>query len=189
MSPFPSRETPERRQAVRLAILLALLAAVLAYRFWPAATGSPTSETPSAARSRAVEQGGDSAGALPEAVELGALEPVPPAGPVTRNPFEFGARPAPPPPPPIERLPPPVVTAPARPPGPPAIPLRLVGITVVPESGRSFVTLSEPSTNGLYHAFEGDIVDGRYRVVQVGPKSVVVSYLDGSGRRTLSLGG
>jgi hypothetical protein len=51
------------------------------------------------------------------------------------------------------------------------------------------VTLKEPSTNGLYQAFEGDIVDGRFRVVRVGLQSVVLSYLDGSGTRTIPLGG
>ena len=51
------------------------------------------------------------------------------------------------------------------------------------------VTLRDPATNVLYQAFEGDIVDGRYRVVKVGLESVVLSYLDGSGQRTLALGG
>ena len=49
------------------------------------------------------------------------------------------------------------------------------------------VTLKDPGTGGLFHAFEGDIVDGRYRVVKVGTQSVVVSYVDGSGMRTVGL--
>jgi hypothetical protein len=50
------------------------------------------------------------------------------------------------------------------------------------------VTLKEASGPGVYQAFEGDIVDGRYRIVKVGLQSVVVSYLDGSGSRTIPLG-
>jgi hypothetical protein len=50
------------------------------------------------------------------------------------------------------------------------------------------VTLKDPTSGALLHAFEGDVVDGRYRIVKVGQQSVVVSYLDGSGSRTLGLG-
>ena len=62
-------------------------------------------------------------------------------------------------------------------------------MTVVAAGGRTLVTLKDPTSNVLYQAFEGDVVDGRYRVVRVGVQSVVVSYLDGSGLRTLPLGG
>jgi hypothetical protein len=50
------------------------------------------------------------------------------------------------------------------------------------------VTLKDPATGALFHAFEGDTVDGRYKLVKVGSQSVVVSYVDGSGMRTLGLG-
>lgn len=67
--------------------------------------------------------------------------------------------------------------------------LRLSGMTVAGEGARTLVTLKDAVTGALYQAYEGDIVDGRYRVVKVGVQSVVVSYLDGSGIRTLPLGG
>ena len=51
------------------------------------------------------------------------------------------------------------------------------------------VSLKDPVSNALFQAFEGDIVDGRYRVVKVGDRSVVLSYVDGTGTRTISLGG
>ena len=39
------------------------------------------------------------------------------------------------------------------------------------------------------YAREGEIVDGRYRLVKVGLTSVVVEHLDGRGRTTLPLTG
>jgi hypothetical protein len=51
------------------------------------------------------------------------------------------------------------------------------------------VTLKDPGTGALFHASEGDIVDGRYRLIKVGVQSAVVAYLDGSGQRTIALGG
>jgi hypothetical protein len=51
------------------------------------------------------------------------------------------------------------------------------------------VTLIDPVGKGVFHAFEGDIVDGRYRVVKVGVQSVVLSYMDGTGQRTIAMGG
>ena len=83
----------------------------------------------------------------------------------------------------------PLPTGPPAPQGPPPIALRLTGITVVQDSGRPMVSLKDPVSNAVFQAFEGDIVDGRYRVVKVGGQSVVLSYLDGSGTRTISLGG
>jgi hypothetical protein len=59
---------------------------------------------------------------------------------------------------------------------------------VSPGATRTMVTLRDQGTGALFHAFEGDVVDGRYRVVKVGQESVVVSYVDGSGLRTLGLG-
>jgi hypothetical protein len=61
-------------------------------------------------------------------------------------------------------------------------------MTVATSGGRTIATLKDRSTNALYQAVEGDIVDGRYRVVKIGVESVVVSYVDGTGLRTLALG-
>ena len=51
------------------------------------------------------------------------------------------------------------------------------------------VTLKDPAGNAVFQAFEGDVVDGRYRIVKVGSQSVVVSYVDGSGQRTIGMTG
>jgi len=187
MSALPRLGSSERSRVIRLGALLLVLALALAYRYWPATESRPASDGTPGARTPGVEPPGILP--LPQDVRLRALDSPPDLADTTRNPFTFGVRPAPSPPPetpmPPRMDPPP----PPRPQGPPPIALRLMGVTVIPGDGRSLVTLKEPSTNGLYQAFEGDIVDGRFRVVRVGLQSVVLSYLDGSGTRTIPLGG
>jgi hypothetical protein len=97
-----------------------------------------------------------------------------------------------PPPPPYVAPPPPPPGPPPPPPGPPPIPpipLKLVGLTSLPDKGRTMATLKDPVTNAVFQVFEGDVVDGRYRLVKVGVTTVVMSYLDGSGQRTIPNGG
>jgi hypothetical protein len=36
---------------------------------------------------------------------------------------------------------------------------------------------------------EGDIIDGRYRIVRIGAESIELTYLDGRGRQTIRLSG
>ncbi len=181
---------PERR---RVFVLLALLAALVAWVWWPAGTGPGTPAASGQAPAAAGQPGvGDPVSlesiALPQRVRLDALAREP--GPVSlgRNLFRFGARPAPPPPPSFETQVAAPQPGPPQPTGLPAITLRLTGRFEAPD-GRVIVTLKDPATGALFHATEGQIVDGRYRVVKVGAQSVVVSRIDGSGQRTLNLGG
>ena len=190
MELLPPPGPERRRQLIRLSILLFLLAVVLWYWSSPAVPPAPASNQAGTATP-------GSAGQLPvpEALALDALRVSTEPEEAGRNPFVFGDRPSAPgsaflttpqpAAPPVPAVPPP----PPVPQGPPPIPLRLTGLTLVQAGGRTLVTLKDPSTNTLYQAFEGDIVDGRYRVVKVGVQSVVVSYLDGSGIRPLQLGG
>jgi hypothetical protein len=176
-----------RRQLILLAVLVVALLVVSWYLYFPATPTSVTSQpAPVVAGERAPAEL-----PIPEALRLESLAEVGELGEARRNPFAYGVRPPPPPPPrPIAPPPPPVVdVGPPRPQGPPPIALRLTGLTVMPGGGRSMVTLKDPATNAIHQAFEGDIVDGRYRIVKVGLQSVVVSYLDGSGVRTIGLGG
>lgn len=129
--------------------------------------------------------------ALPTGVKLAALEPV--AGKPTpdRNPFRFGAPPPPPalPPRPQVIAPPPQPMAPPPPPapvGPPPIPLKFVGVVQLP-NGVKWASLSD-GRNTLTGG-EGDIVDGRYRIVRIGVESIVMEYVDGKGRQTIPLRG
>jgi hypothetical protein len=168
-----------------LAVSLAALAYV-ASRYWP--PPDPAAATPPASNPQQARTGeaGAPAQALPEPLKLGTLEPVPDEPDVGRNPFRFGVRPAPPPPP---MKPAPLVQPKPEPAGPPPIPpirLELTGLTTFGD-GRVLATLKDPATGALLTAFEGQIIDGRYRLVKVGRESVVVSYLDGSGPRTLPI--
>ena len=103
-----------------------------------------------------------------------------------RNPFRF--RPKPPPPPaPVARNTPTIVApaVPAGPPPPPPIPLRVIGVI---EAQPRVGVLSDGRGN-VFYGKEGDIIDGRYRVLRIGPDSAELSYTDGRGRQTLRMSG
>ncbi|HXG56068.1 MAG TPA: hypothetical protein VNJ03_11880 [Vicinamibacterales bacterium] len=114
-----------------------------------------------------------------------------------RNPFRF--RPAPPPPAPPPSPVVPRVTAPAPvlqpvdpgpPPGPPPPPrigdaIKFIGI--VETAGGKIGAFSD--CRATFPGREGDVVEGRYRVVRIGIESAVLEYLDGRGRATLPLNG
>lgn len=184
--PGPAR----RRQLTQLVLLVAALAVVVWFVLLPTFSTNVTSNRTAAAGPAM------SAGQLPvpDPLKLDTLRAPREAIEAGRNPFAFGQREEPSLPGTAFLLPPQPATptGPIRPPppsGPPAIPLRLTGLTVAERGGATMATLKDTGTDALYQAFEGDIVDGRYRVVRVGVESVVVSYLDGSGQRTLPLGG
>jgi hypothetical protein len=123
---------------------------------------------------------------LPVPLNLSRVEQRDGAPAISRNLFRFGARPAPPLPPAPSR--PMVIPPPPTPAGPPPIPLRLTGLMADPY-GRPRAYLKDPASGAVFEVVEGQVVDGRYRVVKIGVQSVVVSYLDGSGQRTIPLGG
>jgi hypothetical protein len=183
MNLLPPPGPARTRQLVSLGALVVVLAGLAWYQRRPTAStvrASNPSVRPAAAATVT----------LPEPLKLAALDAVAEGTDVGRNPFSFGARPAPPPPPtPPAVYTPPAPVLPPAPQGPPPIALRLTGMLVDPRSGRTMITLRDPSMGTLFQAYEGDVVDGRYRVVKVGLESAVVSYVDGTGTRTLSLGG
>lgn len=192
MKVLPPAGAQRNRQLVLLGALLVLLVFVM-WRFvgpevangaGPAAAAIPASNP----QARQAGQTGTPTSTLPQALKLGSLEPVPDAPEVSRNPFTFGRPPAPPTPPPSAQ---PVFTPPPAPPKPewpPPIALKLVTIIDGPD-GRRHASLKDPVSGSTFLAIEGAIVDGRYKVVKVAQTSVVVSYVDGSGQRTLTLGG
>jgi hypothetical protein len=177
---------PERRRQLSWLGLLAVVVAALAwYQFGrgpePAAT-RPVASNPKAGATNAPGQG-----VLPEPVKLTDLASEGDTPSPGRNLFRFGVKPTPPPPP-VVQLPPGPPPPPPPPPGPPPIKLRCLGTMERPDVGR-VVALKDPDSGAVFQALEGQIVDGRYRVVKIGLTSVVVSYIDGSGQRTLSFGG
>ena len=84
----------------------------------------------------------------------------------------------------------PVVLAPGppRPPPPPPIPYRFIGVlTGVPGQGRIAVLTDGRS---VVHGRVNDIIEGRYRIVQViGEESLQIEHYDGRGRQTIRSAG
>jgi hypothetical protein len=69
---------------------------------------------------------------------------------------------------------------------PPPIPLKFIGVTEAPGVGR-IAALSD--CRHTVQGFEGELVDGRYRIVKIGVESLVIEYKDGRGRTTLRMTG
>jgi hypothetical protein len=119
-------------------------------------------------------------------------QPRPPAHASDRNPFRFYTPPPPPAPvaPPgggrgfVPPPPPPTGTEGlgGQPPAPPPIPLKFIGVLELPNLGKLAV-FSDCRTT--MRGKEGDIIDGRYRLVRIGVESVVMEYADGRGRTTI----
>jgi hypothetical protein len=112
-----------------------------------------------------------------------------------RNPFRFEQK-APPPAPPrpvtggggsSQPVIAPEQVGPVTPPPPPPIPLRFIGFVESRGGGRT-ASFSDGRGN-LVQGREGDTIEGRYRVLRVGPDSVELVYLDGRGRQTIRLSG
>jgi hypothetical protein len=112
----------------------------------------------------------------------------------SRDPFRFKPA-APPPPPPRSAAPPPPTTrspeftappVPAGPPPPPPIQIKFFGLSVI---GGQRVASFRDALGNTFHGKEGDIIEGRYRILRVGTDSVEVAYLDGRGRQTIRLTG
>ena len=109
----------------------------------------------------------------------------------TRNPFQFKAKPSPPAPreqasaskAPVVIAPPPV---PQGPPPPPPIALKYIGVL---ETAQGRVAIFRDSGGDIINGKEGDIIDGRYRLLKIGVESADLAYVDGRGRQTIRLSG
>ncbi|MFN7977951.1 MAG: hypothetical protein U0P30_07430 [Vicinamibacterales bacterium] len=184
---------PAERQRQILFGLLALLAVVGTWQYL-GATASPEGGAPAAAARRAavtsappvpvdvtLESLGDARHGPDDAGRnlfvFGARQVVAPAGGVTRRPVR----------PNDGAIAPPVFT-PTGPPPPPPIPLKFIGLVEGTATSRRIAVLSD--TKGLVvHGTEGAIIDGRYRILAIGPESIDIAYADGRGRQTLRLSG
>jgi hypothetical protein len=122
-------------------------------------------------------------------VKLEALNGAP-AGPAAeeRNPFRFQPK-APPPPPPMAAPPPrSYVPPPARgPTGPKPIGELIKFIGIIDTGSQKIGAFSD--CRYTFSGREGEIIEGRFRVVRIGVESAIVEYADGSGRTTLPLNG
>lgn len=128
---------------------------------------------------------------MPQPLKLEALDPVPDEPETAgRNLFRFGVPPPPPQPPqkPYVAPPPPPPQPPPGPPPIPPVPLWLTTIIVLDPPAKPRAYLHDKAGNTFEH-IEGDVIDGRYKLLRVGTDDVVVSYLDGTGQRVLHRGG
>ena len=179
-TPAPGRRRPN--------IWLLVLLGVAVAGFFATRTWSGSTVTPAPSSNQAKSQKKDDARIDPNElkVRLEALEASrPEEGSSDRNPFRFQPKAAPAPPPSAFK-PPPVETAPAGPPPPPPIPpipLKYMGSVEKP-GGVKLAALSDCRA-ATFAAAEGEIVDGRYRVVKIGIESLMIEYVDGKGRQTL----
>lgn len=103
-----------------------------------------------------------------------------------RDPFRFRPK-APPPAPPVQPRPqvfvPPVPTGP---PPPPPIPLKYFGFVSV--NGQKTASFSDARGN-TFTGKEGDVLEGRYRLLRIGQDSVDLAYLDGRGQQSIRMTG
>jgi hypothetical protein len=185
-------EARTKRQSLLLAVLVVLLGGVL---YWNLSGDSPpavaTKPTAPGVKGRPTAP----SFAAPPDVSLQALEqPRPDPAEGDRNPFRFKPK-APPPPPVTERAQGqessgPDAQAPAPPQGPPpppAIPLKFIGIVEESVRHRRIAALSDGRFT--YYGREGDIIEGRYRIVKIGVESIDMVHVDGRGPQTIRLSG
>jgi hypothetical protein len=154
----------------------------------PAATG-PVQTPARAARpqARAAEAVAPSKPVRLEALDHARDEP----NDAQRNPFRFQPKVVAPPPRPVMTSPPPPTSpvAPpvaAGPPPPPTIPLKFIGL--VEKAGGFKVAVLTDGKVTMYGR-EGDIIDGRYRIMKIGTESIELTHADGRGRQTVRLTG
>jgi hypothetical protein len=190
-------ETEGTRTRVRgwlLAVLGVAFVALVAYQMWPESAATPVipASTRQAANRRAGAARAAQRGEIDPAelkVRLDALQAKPTDfGEHERNPFRFQPPPAPPPPKPVA-APPMVPTGPPQPPPPPPIPpipLKFMG--TVEKPGLTLAALTD-CKGFSYAAYEGQVIDGRYRLVKIQVESVILEYSNGTGRTTVRKSG
>ena len=178
-----------QKQVIYGGLAVAALAAVLYLRSGDdpaAALRTPSNPVPGTAAQPQAAQNAVADVKL-ESLRAGRAE----ATPAKRNPFRFRAVEPPPEPPravapsrpvPVES------PVPMVPPPPPPIPLRLIGMLNAPTQAGRVAVFSDGRGN-TFNGREGDIIEGRYRLLRIGADSVELAYTDGRGRQVIRLSG
>ena len=184
---------PKRQREIALAVLVVVLIGIVTWRLgW---TTSPSPAPQGSAPSGGVGQAKERRDPLH--VDLDALKrerPEPEAN--ERNPFRFNSRT----PTSSQLTPPPPVTQMKQPdtgltsgepvePPLPRIGLKFIGLVkseVDPTIGQVAILRDE---RGVYYGREGEIIEGRYRILRIGVESVDLAYIDGRGRQTIRFTG
>ena len=71
---------------------------------------------------------------------------------------------------------------------PPLPPITYKFIGVVETPGQQKYGVLSDGRN-VFHGREGDIIEGRFRILKIGAESIEMAYLDGRGRQTIRLTG
>jgi hypothetical protein len=180
--------SPPRRPRTSLLVLLGIVLAIAAvFSLRNSAGPEPQTSNPSRPQQQAA---GEKFDPKQLDVKVERLKETPPSPDDTeRNPFRFQPKPQPPPPkrgPDTESPIPPVPTTTTVPQGPPPIPLKFIGVIEAPGIGKvAALTDCRRTIQGV----EGEEIEGRYRIVTIGTESLVIEYLDGTGRTTLRKSG
>lgn len=184
-----------RRQRIVLVNLLVVLGALVAWQLRPQQADPAAGRAVPAGRRPAAQNKPGPPPVAPEelAVRLSQLEeerPAPRGGP--RNPFRFEVGAGAPQASSAPTVPMPAASGaePVAPPGPPPAPpitLKFIGTVSGGGIGGTIAVLSDGKF--VYYGREGDIIEGRYRVVKIGEESIQVEHLDGRGRQTIRLTG
>lgn len=185
-------ETPARgsgRPRTSLLVLLGLVLAVFLFsQIFPGGSGRPAVSTP--ARPGTPQQQAEQIDPAELDVKIESLTQAP-AGPAggDRNPFRFQPKAPPPLPPMAPQAQRPVIPnpAPPAPEGPPPIGsvIKFIGII---DTGREKIGAFS-DCRYTFSGREGEVIEGRFRVVRIGVESAVLEYTDGRGRTTLPLNG
>ena len=180
-------DAERRRQLLLSAVVIALGFTI--YTVWQ----SPASVTPSSVltgRRQTSPPAGSPPGLSAPDVHLDALEGdrAKPAA-AERDLFRFRPKAAPPPPPRTAAPPiqPPAATEAPAPPTVPPIALKFIGVLEPTDRPGKIAVLSDG--RDVFHGREGDIIEGRYRILKIGAESIEMAYLDGRGRQTTRLTG
>jgi hypothetical protein len=184
----------------QLAVLGALLATLLAVMMFqgeetPAGTGSQPSNPVSGTTGTRPKPGTGEVAVTD--VQLEALKAPREDAPVPeRNLFRFEVKAPPPAPPrpavvapsPSSRPVPTTPPVPTGPPPPPPIPLRFIGVLNAPTQAGRVAILSD-GRGATLMGREGDIIEGRFRLLRIGTDTIEMAYTDGRGRQVIRLSG
>jgi hypothetical protein len=184
----------ERTRQLLLGALLVVLA-LIAYRAWPwtstvaVPASNGTAAAPRAARARGAQP---AAGKPAPEVHLNSLgEERPKPIDAERDLFRFKLKAPPPPPRVTERsgpVAPPVLTGPPAPPPLSPIALKFIGIVQQGDASPKIAVLTD-GRHMPFYGREGDIIEGRYKILRIGVESIDLAYADGRGRQTIRLTG
>jgi hypothetical protein len=186
-----------QKQSAFLGLLLAILVVVMMRSGEQSPAGTEPAPSNSVSGTTGTRQAQRQAGETSVVdVQLEALKaPREEAPNPERNLFRFEAK-APPPPPSRAVTAPPSPTGavpsgpvvPTGPPPPPPIPLKFIGvINATTQAGR--IAILADGRGGVFQGREGDIIEGRYRLLRIGPDNVELAYTDGRGRQLIRLAG